>query len=165
MNEYQKWPSNTIALLAMKVNSFARGQHYVDWAVQALTEGFDSRSLAILASLDLGKDFPRWEAEAFFMKAVSELDLIIPDDETILREHFINLVAQIQKRIIDPIIGIECIHREVVSPLGHPSDLLPWCLLWEGNDPGKNDTIPDEKYSSRILEFAQEWLTKKEEDR
>jgi len=163
MNEDERWPSNSITLLAKKVNDSARGQHYVDWAVQALTEGFDSRSLAILASLDLEDDFHRWEAENFFLKAVSELGLIIPDDETILRKHLLLLITRIQNRVLDPKVGIDFIHREVVSPLGHPSDLQPWCFLWEGNDPTRYDTIPNEEYSSRIVEFAQEWLTKKSE--
>ena len=31
--------------------------------------------------------------------------------------------------------ALERIHGRVVSPLGHPPDLQPWCFVWEGLAP------------------------------
>jgi len=161
MKKNHEFPSNTIALLAKKIKGSVVGQDYVDWAVQALTEDFDSPSLAILASLDIPNDFSLWEAEKYFQSVVSELGWSIPDDETILRTHFIALVSNIQNGTIDPEIGVDRIHREVISPLEHPSDLQGWCLLWEGNSPTRYEPIPKEEYASRIVEFAEAWMTER----
>jgi hypothetical protein len=163
MKEYQGWPGHSMTLLAKKANRSVLGQDYVDWAVQALTEGLDSPSFLILAGLDIGEDFPLWEAEKYFTKAVNELGLSIPDDETILRKHLVTLLTQIQKGTVDPQMGIERIHREVVSPLEHPSDLQSWCFLWEGLNPMGNDVIPKDEYRAKIFEFAGKWLSEKGE--
>src|SRR5689334_20239753 len=146
MNKNPKYPTTTIALLAKKMEGSLVGQDYVDWAVQALTEDFDSPSLAILASLDISNVVLLWEAEQFFQKVIFELGWSIPDKDTILRTHFITFVHNIQNGTIDPEIGIDRIHREVISPLEHPSDLQGWCLLWEGNAPIGYGPIPKEKY-------------------
>jgi hypothetical protein len=158
MNKNQEYPSNTIALLVKKIKGSVVGQDYVDWAVQALTEDFDSPSLAILASLDMSNDFSLSEAEKFFQNVVSELGWSLPDKETILRTHFITLVSNIRNGTIDPEMGVDRIHREVISPLEHPSDLQGWCLLWEGNSPTEYEPIPKEKYASRIVEYAEAWM-------
>jgi hypothetical protein len=161
MKKDQELPSSTIALLAKKTNGSVRGQDYVDWAVQALTENFDSPSLSILASLDLENDFSLWEAEKFFKKVVCELDWSFPDNEAILRTHLATLIIDIQNGTVDPEKWIERIHQEVVSPLGHPSDLQGWCFLWEGNDPVEYRILSKEEYSSRIIDFAKAWTTEK----
>lgn len=78
MKKNQEQPPGTTALLAKRVQGSVRSQNYVDWAVQALAEGFDSPSLSILAGLDIEKDFSRLEAENCFAKVVQELGLVIP---------------------------------------------------------------------------------------
>ena len=161
MTENLEFPSSTIALLAKKIQGSVIGQDYVDWAVQALTDGFDSPSLAILASLDIETNFSLWDAEKYFKNAVAELGWSFPDDDTVLRNHFVTLITNIHNGIIDPETGVDRIHREVISPLGHPSDLQGWCLLWEGNNPIDYGMIPKEEYASRILAYAHEWMTEK----
>lgn len=161
MTEHPEFPSSTIALLAKKIKGAAIGQDYVDWAVQALTEGFDSPNLSILASLDIETDFSLWEAEKYFRNVVAELGWSFPDDETVLRNHLTTLITHIQNGILDPETGVDRIHREVISPLNHPSDLHGWCLLWEGNNPSDYAMIPKEEYASKILAYAQEWITEK----
>ena len=162
MKDNKEWPRDSIALLAKKVNESVCGQDYVDWAVQALTEGFNSPSLLILSSLDIDKNFSKWEAEILFTKVVTELGWIIPSDEVILQAHLVTLATQIKKGDIDPEVGIERIHREVISPLGHPEDLLSWCFLWEGNSPTGKGVIPKEEYRSTIFEFTGKWLAGKD---
>jgi len=162
MKDKKEWPRDSIALLAKKVNGSVCGQDYVDWAVQALAEGFNSPSLLILSSLDIDKNFSKWEAEKFFIKVITELSWIIPSDEVILRTHLVTLATQIEKGDIDPEVGIERIHREVVSPLGHPEDLRAWCFLWEGNSPTGNGVIPKDEYRLKIFEFVRKWLVEKD---
>jgi hypothetical protein len=159
-----KWPDDTVALLAKRVNGTATGQDHVDWATNALMEGFDSPSLAILAGLDLEGSVSQFEAEMYFQKVVEELRWQLPDDETLLRRHLVEIAEQIKAGAIDTETGIERIHREIVSPLAHPKDLLPWCLLWEGNLPDGTGTLPEEERISTILQFTDNWLSGKNED-
>jgi hypothetical protein len=164
MKMYQELPSGTLALLARKISGTITGQDYVNWAVEALTENFISPNLAILAGLDLEINFSLWEAEKYFENVVTESGWSILDHVTILRSHLISLLTSIQNGTIDPETGVDRIHREVISPLGHPSDLQGWCLLWEGIYPVVYGVIPKDEYPSKIIEYAKEWLAKNIDD-
>jgi hypothetical protein len=116
----------------------------VKWAGNALIDGFDSRSLAILASLDY-REISQIEAPEYFLRAVKELNLPIPDcelacgnwywtnvlyrqlglslpdEEYLLGQHLIELAEQIKEGVIDPIIGSERIYREVIFEYKYPN--------------------------------------------
>ncbi|MBE2200490.1 MAG: hypothetical protein IAE79_17880 [Anaerolinea sp.] len=160
MNELaNQWPKGTTSLLADRINSLTSGKDHIDWAVNALIEGFEAPSLTILAGLDLGGMVSSFEAEDYFDKSVQELELILPDDETILRLYFSEVVHQIAAGKIDPKQGIDKIHRRVIDPLSHPTDLMAWCYLWEGNSPeGHLVEYSDEEYSETIIAYAQTWI-------
>ena len=137
MSKYSQLPRNTIALLTMRAQKGVAVQDYVDWAVGALADGFDSRSLAILASLDYGIA-AQTEAPEYFLKAVKELALPIPDCElaignwkqtesiyrklglslpdvlTLLGQHLAELAEQIKEGVIDPVLGLDRIYYEIV---------------------------------------------------
>ena len=97
MKNDQEWPCNTVALLVKKVNNTVIGQDYVDWAVQEMTDGFDSPNLPILASFDMGDDFSRFEAEDRFEKVAQVLGLLFPDKETILRNTWLSFLGKSKK--------------------------------------------------------------------
>jgi hypothetical protein len=168
MTEYSGLPRGTMALVSKRVRSTPEVQDYVNWAVDALMDGLDSYSLAILAGLDIGSAVDWLEADKYFLKAVRELALPIPDDElalslpndeAVLRRHLNEIAQQIREGVIDPVTGIERIYREVISPLGHPSDLSPWDFLWEGNSPGWHYAEhSEEEHSEAIAAYATTWI-------
>ena len=80
MSKYSQLPRGTLALLAMRARKGMDIKDYINWAVNALSDGFDSTSLAILAGLDYGV-ISQIEASEYFLRAVKELNLPIPDSE------------------------------------------------------------------------------------
>jgi hypothetical protein len=78
----RKWPRDTFTLLSKHITGGAMdSQNYVDWAVLALMDGFDTQSLAILAGLDLGYSYPG-ERYDYFRRSIKELGI----DTLILRK-------------------------------------------------------------------------------
>lgn len=137
MSKYSQLPRDTLALLAMRAQKGVAVQDYVNWAVNALVDGFDSPSLSILAGL--GYDITsQIEAPDYFLKTVKELALPIPDcelaignwqwtnsfyrnlglslpdEKTLLSQHLDELAEQIKEGVIDPVAGLDRIYHEVV---------------------------------------------------
>lgn len=168
MTKYWSLPRGTMTLVSRRVCGGIVGQDYVEWAVGALMEDFDSPSLGILATLDIGGPVSQFEAREYFLKAVRELALPIPDvelalslpdDEAVLRQHLNELAEQISDGVIDPVTGFDRIHLEVVDRLGHPEDLMPWCYLWERIRPeGIIDGHSKEESATALVTFAILWL-------
>jgi hypothetical protein len=137
MSKYSQLPPDTIALLTKRASRGIDIKDYVKWAVGALVDGFDSRSLSILASLDYGI-VAQTEAPDYFLKAVKELKLPIldcelaignwyttetlyrklglslPDEMTLRSQHLGELAEQIKEGVIDPVIGLDRIHHEIM---------------------------------------------------
>jgi hypothetical protein len=55
--------------------------------------------------------------------------------------------------------ALERIHRSVVSPLGHPPDLSPWCYAWEGLDDGDYRTLSAPEVTVVARRLASGWAT------
>lgn len=160
MSKYSQLPRDTLALLAMRAQKGVAAQDYVNWAVNALVEGFDSPSLAVLAGL--GYDTTsQIEAPDYFLRTVKELALPIPDcelaignwystdsfyrklglslpdEKTLLSQHLEELAEQIKEGVIDPVAGLDRIYHEVVAVyrLGlWESDTLNFKEGWDGID-------------------------------
>lgn len=67
---------------------------------------------------------------------MAELGIALPKvDESLRRLYLREVARQISAGEIAPAQGLEWIHKWVLGPLGHPSDLSHWCLLWEGLHP------------------------------
>jgi len=151
MSKYSQLPPDTIALLTKRASREIDTQDYVKWAVDALVNGFDSRSLTILATLEY--QAAQTEAPDYFLKAVKELKLPIPDCElaagnwywtnslyrklglslpdetTLLGRHLAELAEQIKEGVIDPVIGLDRIYHEIVLADRHgtlESNTLGW---------------------------------------
>jgi hypothetical protein len=143
----------------MRINEMGIGQDYVDWAVTALVDGFDSPSLAILAGLDTEGVVYRLDGELYFQRVAQELGWQFPDDETVLRWHLDEIARRISLAAIDPVTGIKRIHEEVVVPLGYPSDLRSWYDLWEQHYGfGCNVDDSDEGRATAIVAHAATWI-------
>lgn len=85
--KHRKWPRDTFTLLSKHITGVAMdSQNYVDWAVLALIDGFDTPSLAILAGLDLGYSYSG-ERYDYFRRSIKELGIdILNCGENILVE-------------------------------------------------------------------------------
>lgn len=206
MSKYSQLPRDTLALLAMRAQKGMNVQDYVSWAVNALADGFDSPSLAILAGLDYG-EISQTEAPDYFLKAVKELNLPIPDselaignwyktdalyrklglslpdEETLLGQHLDELAEQIKEGVLDPVVGLDRIHNEIVFvyQLGlfetrgfgwdkRKSKTTNEINVWEWDElrsyvrydrQGNEESDPNRK-SKEIITFASQWLEKPE---
>ena len=122
----------TVELLVRDADGTATGGEFVEWAVQALVEGLDSPALRTLAGL---RDASRFEAKALFDRAANELGLAMPATrDALLRAYLRILAGEIVDGTREPGDALDVIHRDVLGPLNHPSDLMAWCFLWEGHD-------------------------------
>jgi hypothetical protein len=168
MRKFAALPRGTLALIVEgKV-----GQDYVEWAVDALMDDFDSPSLGILAGLDLGdpvSQYPvsREEAHGYFRKVIHELALLspedeqalsLPDPEVVLRWHLCELAEQIRDGVLDPVTGIDRIHAEVVSPLDHAEDVKPWCYLGDTAMSDRRTGRYAKEYARAIIDYATQWV-------
>jgi hypothetical protein len=139
MSKYSQLPRDTLALLAHRAKQSLFVRDYVDWAGNALVDGFDSPSLKVLAGLDYAGT-SSMEVSRYFLKAVKELNLPIsdcelaygnwywtdvlyrqeglalPDKVTLLFQHLDELAFQIREGALDPVIGLDRIYDEFLFP-------------------------------------------------
>ena len=149
-------PAGFIELLVRHANGTANAGDFVKWADAALTAGWDSPSLRRLAGFE---DARVDEASALFDRSSDELGLDRPTGNAALRREHLRAIAEgIVDGTRDPLAAVDQIHREVISPLEHPKDLMAWCLLSEGNDPRTYGTIADEKIAQLARELARDTL-------
>ena len=181
MSKYSQMPRDTVTLLSKKATGRICNEDYIDWAVHALEDGFDSPSLIALACLDSKLDF-HVDAGKYFEKTIKELALPIPECELlvptwplsidgfsrreieslppnyeeILYQHLDEIVEQIKDGLLDPVTGVNRIHLEVVDSLSHPAVLMEWCFLWESisSEEGRGT----EEETRRIIQLAEDWL-------
>jgi hypothetical protein len=123
----------------------------------ALTVGLDSPTLRRLAGLD--KTANVFEANELFQRAARELDLQLPNsNETLLREYLRVVAADIVNGARDCEAALEAIHAMVVGPLGHPPDLMDWCYLWEGLEPGTFASLNAQQIDAAVRALARRTL-------
>lgn len=149
-----------LAILVLRANDALTGDDLVSWALRTLEGGNESPSLSILAGLPARSS--RADAEPYFDRVLQELQIAVPGKNLLLRQYVVAIAKQIVAGSINAQLALDEIHRRVVEPLNHPSDLSAWCYLWEGNSrdlsyppPAKSD-IPKlareyaEKYLSEV---------------
>lgn len=157
------WPNGTSFLyLARHIDDFSSidlhpggtsSTDYIDWAVDALVDGFDTPHLRVLAGLDCEDTGSMWDAWAYFDRCIRELKLDIPSDAgSLLRAYLSDLVSQIAFGEADPSKALDRIHERVVSPLQHPQDLMGWCYLWASSDREREGS------ARRIVAYAKSWI-------
>jgi hypothetical protein len=142
-------------LLVRRIDRAIFADELIGWATSALVDGMDTPALVILAGL--AGDTSVYEADRWFQKALSELNVSLPDPEQLRRAY----VASISRALLAGKVAcpdaLDRVHRYVVNPLGHPADLASWCYVWEGLNPGDfTDLGPDERErAARTL--AEQW--------
>jgi len=92
--EHKKWPRDTLAMLSSFITDGKMcEQDYVDWAVLALMDGFDTPSLVILAGLDLSPSNPG-ERNEYFRRSIQELGIDVLDSEDNILVKFSGLLCK-----------------------------------------------------------------------
>lgn len=104
---------------------------YVDWAVEMLTESYDSHSLRILAGLD--KFTSTFEAEDYFLRSLKELNLNIPDSEMAVRAYACAIAAQLIEEKITAQQGVRALYKICVATEYAP-DFMIWLELDDALD-------------------------------
>ena len=155
-------PRGSIELLVKNRGDAITGGDFVTWAVAALTDGWDSPSLRRLAGLDAS--VARLEAMPFFEGAVKELELPLPDSKDTLLRSYLRVIAQDIVNGARPAAeALDVIHTEVLGPLAHPEDLMPWCFLWEGLDPVTFNSLDDGTVAAAARALAKQALEKNDQ--
>lgn len=127
--------------------------------MSALEAGYDSESLRILASMSLESQPVYSEAEYWLLRALDELEIAVPDSQSVVllaypAEIAVSLAAG--NGSVDE--ALDMIHSCVVSPLGHPEDLMGWCFLWEGHTADGERELAESQRDIEVRKFAKEWL-------
>jgi hypothetical protein len=142
-------PAGTDEIIAKYLGDVARSGDLIAWAVEALVDGHDSRSLRDLAGLDLdgaANTVRGVEAGRLFHNALRELGIAIPRKEEALRAHLKAIATLIVAGKISPCEGLGRIEGEVQIPLGYPSDLKVWYYLVEDLlYPNFDEVRPDDR--------------------
>lgn len=142
-------------LLAKEEGVALDAQELVEWATQALVAGHDSPALVALAGLDLDVTPTLIEAVPLFRASLVELGIGIPSSrEEILRTHGLYLARQISTGSLTPSEGVARMESEVVGPLGHPDDLMPWCYLTSDLHPETLTDLHGSEWDRYVLELA-----------
>jgi hypothetical protein len=143
----------------LRENGHARGRDFVEWAVRALDDGHDTQELRALAGLDLGGVPTALEGAERFRVALQELGVVAPPEEELLRAYVSEVAEQVAAGSIAPQDAVARLHREVLSPFGHPRDLMAWCFLWEGLHPLDYSSLDDDAaLDAAIREQVRAWL-------
>lgn len=112
------------------LEQWINGSEYVDWAFTCLEEGFDSKSLRLLAGLDKKHPY-KIDFEELFRQSLEELGWKYLDK----RESLLNYAKAIAKQILsDEIESVEAVEKiyKVYVQLGYPDELETWNLLYDG---------------------------------
>jgi hypothetical protein len=108
----------TMALARRSLGFFYR-RDLIEWALQALDSGLDTRSLRILGGL--GK-IDEYEADMYLQRCLGELGMCEPDRESCLRTY----IASIGRNAVARATTLQCACREIYdiyAALGYPSSL------------------------------------------
>jgi hypothetical protein len=107
------------------------GDEVVQWALRALEFGFDSQHLRQLGSFDT--PVSRREVRPILKNALRELGgTVWMTEEQARRHHLVEIAKEIVDGDLLVEMGLQEIHRTVLSPLKHPKDLQVWCDLAGG---------------------------------
>ena len=144
-----------VELLAIEARGSLRGQELVDWATKTLSIGYESPALVTLAGLDLDSVPRVADALPLFLRALTELDLVVPEgEEGILRAKARIIARRILSGRVNPAEGVAMMEKAVVSPLGHPSDLMPWCYLSSNLHPETFGDLSEQDFVDWVLRLA-----------
>jgi len=130
---------------------------YAAWAGEMLVQGYDSRSLRILAGLD--KFTNTFEAENYFARSLAELTLTPPDSDTDIRAYACEIARQIIEDKITSKDGVRALYSICIAT-EFAREFIVWCELDEALETLMAGHYPF-TYESATLENFDE-ITKRE---
>ena len=107
------------------------GSDFVDWAIACLEDGFDSKSLRLLAGMDKTHSI-RADFEELFRRSLQELDLKYLDKKEFLLNYAKEVARQIISNEIESVEAVEKIYKVYVR-LNYLVELEMWGLLYDGH--------------------------------
>ena len=150
-------PAGTIEVLMRIANDTCVGGDLARWAVQALSDDFDSPALRQLAALD--ERVSRDEAGPLFKRALNEIGVAVPQTNDEICRAFLKLIAgKILDDRLDSSAALSIIHREVIDPLHHPADLMAWCYLCDDLDPRSFDSLDAKALDATVRALARDTI-------
>jgi hypothetical protein len=144
-----------VDLLVRRLDTSVSAAVMVDWAVAALSAGLDTPALVILAGLPPASILS--DAEPWFEKTLVELGIKLPPAEDLRRAYVSALSRSVLAGTLKPVKALDLIHHHAISPLGHPSDLKPWCFVWERLAPSDFHSLDDAGVELEARTLASAW--------
>lgn len=108
---------------------FAAAVDYIDWAVEMLELGYDSRSLGMLASFERSTSSIS-DVEQYFYRAINELNFVKPSQTVAVRNYACNVAQQIINGQIEPKAAVEELYKICVATR-YGDDFVIWFELEE----------------------------------
>jgi hypothetical protein len=97
--------------------------HYVEWSGEMLVQGYDSRSLRILAGLNrLASTF---EAEDYFLRSIKELNLSPPDRDSAIRAYACEIAQRVVEGKIPAGEGVRALYQICIA-----NDYARALIIW-----------------------------------
>ena len=150
-------PARTTETLLRYWIETATSDELIGWAVQALTDGFDSPALVRLASL---ADVRLSDATPVFLEALRELGIELLSREETARSYATEIAARICSGELEPRLGAYRIFREVLSPMLYPRDLMGWYFLYDGTHYPTHRDVEGPELDTVILEEARKLVAR-----
>jgi hypothetical protein len=142
------------ALLASWWLEASQPRRLVDWATDQIVAGQDSPRLRILAGLS-GND--REETEAYFVKALAELGIPLPDRRECLVQYCGDVAREILAGSKPPLLAFNLFWR-ITMELGHPGVLRCWAALEADLDMMEYGEEPETKREEAVRGVCQHFL-------
>jgi hypothetical protein len=156
-------PTNTIELLVKIQLEECSADELVTWAIEALELGFDTPSLSLLMSCFRGEAVA--EVLPFFWRTLSEFGVEPLAGEALLRVYAKEIAQRVLANTLTEWQAVQLMHSRVINPLNHPSDLMNWCYLWEGNNPNDFvllEELSDSEFATLVRKEATRFLREKQ---
>jgi hypothetical protein len=128
------------------------GSDVVDWAVDALTSGWDSPALQVLAGLD--KPPNEFEVDRYVERMLSELGVEMPRGAQVVNLYVVAIARDILAATISPYDGAREMFR-VCTATNYPQELRSWVGLEDEYELARDGVSGDiAETEQRIMEAA-----------
>ncbi|MGI3001482.1 hypothetical protein ACRTDJ_00005 [Shewanella algae] len=116
----------TYRALGLAAMNSGGSEHKISWAMYLLEQGIETEHLAILATLL--NPVNEFEAEDYFNRVLSELDIKRPSDDDVLEGYAKVLAQDVVDGVLSPESGVSQIYAVNVQ-LGYPGTLGEYTVL------------------------------------
>jgi hypothetical protein len=144
-----------VDLLVQRLDNQLAGAQLVDWAVEALQQGIETKALILLAGM--ARDCSVYEAGPLLDRGLAELNLPMPAPDGLRRAYVGAVSRAMLAGNVQTDVALDRIHQRAVSPLNHAPDLAPWCFVWEGLHPSNYESLDPGQVEAEARRLAASW--------